>query len=241
MQIRIFDRAEQASQAAAMVIAAQLIRNPHSVLGMPTGSTPVPVYRELIRMYQQGLISFAKATSFNLDEYCGLAKEHKCSYHRFMREELFDHVDIPENQFHLPDGKAADFVREGREYDEAIARAGGIDMQFLGIGLNGHIGFNEPAKHFAYDTYVVDLTPETIEANARFFDEGEEVPKQAITVGVGGIMAARQIVLVATGAEKADIIHRSLRGDIRPEIPATILQMHPNVLLLLDQAASGKL
>ncbi len=241
MQIHVFESASQAAQAAATLIAAQVLRKPDSVLGLPTGSTPILTYKELSRLNKAGVVDFSKVTSFNLDEYCHLPQEHPCSYHRFMREELFDHINISLANTHLPDGNAKDFAVEGARYDEAIRAAGGLDLQLLGIGRNGHIGFNEPVETLVYGTHVVDLTQDTIEANRRFFDSEADVPRQAITVGVGGIMSARCIVLVATGADKAEAIHLSVRGDVDPKTPASILRTHRNVVFLLDHAAAAKL
>ena len=241
MQIQVFQTAAQAAQAAAMLIAAQVIRKPNSVLGLPTGSTPIPVYHELVRMHRGGLVHFAGVTTFNLDEYCDLPGDHPCSYARFMQEQLFDHVDIAKENTHLPSGTAADMAQEGLAYDAAIRQAGGIDLQLLGIGHNGHIGFNEPGGHFVYDCHVTELTANTLEVNRRFFSSEAEMPRRAITVGVGTIMAAQQIVLLATGAEKAEAICKSLRGDVTPELPASILRTHSNVVYLLDEAAASGL
>ena len=241
MEIRIFETAEQAAQATAMLVAAQVIKKPDSVLGLPTGSTPVPIYRELVQMYQKGLVSFAEVTSFNLDEYCRLPEEHECSYHYFMKEQLFDHVDIAADSAHVPNGNAADLAAEGQAYDAAIEKAGGIDLQLLGIGQNGHIGFNEPVDEFVYGTHVVDLTPSTVEANKQYFSSEAEMPKQAISVGIGGIMSAKQIVLLATGAGKVDAIRKSIREEVVPSMPASILRMHPNVIFMLDKAAAAGL
>ena len=241
MQVRIFDSPEKVAQAAAVLVASQILAKPNSVLGLPTGATPIPVYQELVRMHQSGIVSFANITSFNLDEYCGLPAGHQCSYRRFMQEQLFSHVDIPEGQFHLPDGNAKDLSLECKRYDAAIAEAGGLDLQLLGIGHNGHIGFNEPDEQFSYGSHVVNLTPETKEANRYTFPHGEEMPKQAVSVGVGAIMGAKKIILVATGKGKAEILHRSMSGDITPMVPASILRTHPNVLFLLDAEAASEL
>ena len=241
MTIRIFKTAEQATQAAVMLLAAQMIQKPDSVLGLATGSTPIPVYKELVRLYKEGLISFKEITTFNLDEYCGLPVEHECSYHYFMKDLLFDHVDIPKGNYHLPNGNAADIALEGKAYDAAIEKAGGIDLQLLGIGRNAHIAFNEPAESFVCGCHEVALTEDTLEANRRFFAREEDMPRSAITLGIGGIMAAKQVILLATGENKADAIFQSIRGDMMPQVPGSILQGHQNVVFLLDEASAGKL
>lgn len=241
MQIHIFENMEQVGQAAATLIATQIMNKPNSVLGLATGASPIPTYQALVRMHQEGIVDFSKVTTFNLDEYCHLPVEHECSYHRFMREQLFDLVNIPACQTHLPDGNAKDFSHECERYDAAIAEAGGIDLQILGIGLNAHIGFNEPAERFVYSCHVVDLTPSTINANRRFFDSEADVPRKAISLGIGGIMSAKRVVLIATGANKAEAIRKSVREDMDPQNPASILRTHPHVLFLLDKAAAGEL
>ena len=239
--IRIFKTAEQANQAAVMMMAAQLVQKPDSVLGLSTGSTPIPIYQELIRLYQEGVISFREATTFNLDEYCGLSAEHECSYYRFMKETLFDHIDLPKESYHLPKGDAEDIAAEGRAYDALIEKAGGIDLQLLGIGRNAHIAFNEPAEAFVYGCHEVALSQDTLEANRRFFATEEAMPRTAITLGIGGIMAARQVLLLATGESKADAIFHSIRGEMTPSVPGSILRGHQNAVFLLDEASVAKL
>ena len=241
MQIHVYDHAQQVGQAAATLLAAQLISKPNSVLGLSTGSTPIPTYQALISLYKAGVVDFSSASSFNLDEYVGLPAGHPCSYHSFMREQLFDHVNMPADHIHIPDGNAADPQTECARYDQAITAAGGIDMQVLGIGRNGHIGFNEPDDHFTCGCHVVNLTESTIQANRRFFDSEASVPRQAVSLGVGGIMAARQIVLIAMGAEKAAAVRDMLHGEITPQVPASILRMHKNAVALLDKAAASLL
>ncbi len=241
MQIHLFQDAAQVGQAAAIMIAAQVLQKPASVLGLATGSSPIPTYQELIRLYRAGVVDFSKVTTFNLDEYCQLPVKHECSYHRFMQEQLFDHLNIPEGNVHLPDGNAADLQSEGGRYDMAIARAGGIDIQVLGIGRNGHIGFNEPSNQFVYGCHVVNLTQSTIEANRRFFESEAEVPRQAISLGIGSIMNARRVLLIATGEDKAEAIRKAIREDINPETQASILRTHPEAVFLLDKAAAGLL
>ena len=191
MQIHVYDHAQQVGQAAATLLAAQLISKPNSVLGLATGSTPIPTYQALISLYKAGVVDFSSASSFNLDEYVGLPAGHPCSYHSFMREQLFDHVNMPADHIHIPDGNAADPQTECARDDQAITAAGGIDMQVLGIGRNGHIGFNEPDDHFTCGCHVVNLTESTIQANRRFFDSEASVPRQAVSLGVGSILASR--------------------------------------------------
>ncbi len=241
MQICRFSTASQIAQAAAALIGAQLLRKPDSVLGLATGSSPVPTYNELVRLYENGVLDFSHMVSYNLDEYVGIDVNHECSYHRFMQDHLFSRVNARPEAVHVPDGNAADLRAAAAAYDEAIRAAGGIDVQLLGIGRNGHIGFNEPADVFTYGCHVVDLTESTIEANKRFFDSADDVPRQAVSLGIGSIMAARQILLIATGSDKADAIAAAVHGDIDPHVPASILQAHPNVIFLLDQAAASKL
>ena len=241
MQIHVYDHAQQVGQAAATLLAAQLISKPDSVLGLATGSTPIPTYQALISLYRAGVVDFSSASSFNLDEYVGLPVEHGCSYHSFMREQLFDHVNMPADHIHIPDGNAADPQTECARYDQAIAAAGGIDIQVLGIGRNGHIGFNEPSDAFVYGCHIVNLTHSTIEANRRFFDSENDVPRQAISLGIGSIMNARRVLLLATGADKAEAIRASIKGDVNPQTQASILRTHHDVIFLLDKAAASLL
>ena len=229
------------SRRVANIIAAQLVAKPACVLGLATGSTPVGAYQRLAELCGAGDISFAEATTVNLDEYKGLAPTHDQSYRYFMQHNLFDHVDVrPEHTF-VPDGLAADADGECARYDALVKSLGGSDLQLLGIGRNGHIGFNEPGSAFVVPTHVVDLTQNTIDANARFFASADEVPRQALTMGVGCIMAARKILVAASGADKADAVYRAFRGPVTPEVPASILQLHPDVTLVADKAALGKL
>lgn len=241
MQIHVFDTAAQVGQAAATLIAAQVISKPDSVLGLATGSTPIPTYQELSRLNKAGVVDFSSVRSFNLDEYCNLPVEHEQSYHSFMKENLFDHINIDINNTRVPDGNAADPEKESADYDAAIAAAGGIDVQILGIGRNGHIGFNEPGDRFIYGCHIVNLTQSTIEANRRFFDSEADVPRQAISLGIGSIMNAKKILLLATGADKAQAIYDSVRGDLNPQTQASILRTHPDVIFLLDKAAASLL
>lgn len=241
MQIHVFENAAQVGQAAATLIAAQVLSKPDSVLGLATGSTPIPTYQELSRLCKAGVVDFSRVRSFNLDEYCNLPVEHEQSYHSFMKENLFDHINIDINNTRVPDGNAKDPEAECTGYDAAIREAGGIDVQILGIGRNGHIGFNEPGNAFVYGCHIVDLTQSTIEANRRFFDSEADVPRQAISLGVGSIINARKILLLATGADKAQAIHDSILGDIDPRTQASILRTHADVVFLLDKAAASLL
>ena len=238
MQIHLFDNAAQVGKAAATLMAAQVIRKPNSVIGLATGSTPIPTYQELINLCKGGVLDFSRVKSFNLDEYCNLPVGHECSYHSFMKENLFDHINIEAENTHVPDGNAKNPQEECARYDMAINRAGGIDVQILGIG---HIGFNEPADAFVYGCHIVNLTQSTIEANRRFFDSEKDVPRQAISLGVGSIMNARQVLLLATGEDKAEAIRKAICEDINPRTQASILRTHPDVIFLLDKAAAGLL
>ena len=241
MQVRVFKDAQAVAKAAAMIFAAQLAEKSDSVLGLATGSTPVETHRKLIELYNEGQMDFSKVKSYNLDEYVGLGPEHECSYRYFMQEQLFNHINIrPENTF-VPSGVADNLDQVGLAYDEAVRAAGGVDLQLLGIGNNGHIGFNEPDDHFTSATHVVNLTESTIKANTRFFKSESEVPRQAISMGVGTIMSARKILLLALGEAKAQAVRDTVKGHITPRVPASVLQLHPNAIILLDEAAASKL
>ncbi|MBD5133095.1 MAG: glucosamine-6-phosphate deaminase [Clostridiales bacterium] len=229
------------SRRAAAVIAAQVVAKPDCVLGLATGSTPVGAYKQLIEWNKQGDLSFAEVRSVNLDEYVGLAPTHDQSYRYFMQTNLFDHVDIVPENTNVPSGQAADAAAECARYEGVVAELGYADLQLLGLGRNGHIGFNEPCDHFPVATHLVDLTQSTIEANARFFASADDVPKQALTMGIGTIMKARKILIVASGADKADAVWKAFAGPITPEMPASILQLHPDVTLVADEAALSKL
>lgn len=241
--IRIYQEKdyEAMSRRAANVIAAEVIRKPDCVLGLATGSTPIGTYQNLIRMYNNGELSFKEVTSVNLDEYKGLAPTHDQSYRYFMNDNLFNHVDIRMDHTNVPDGLAEDADAECARYDELVASLGYADIQLLGLGHNGHIGFNEPDSCYTKPTHVVDLTESTIDANARFFASADEVPRQALTMGMGCIMAARRVLLIANGEGKADAIYKAFCGPITPECPASILQLHPDVVVICDEAALSKL
>ncbi len=237
MNIRIFENEEDLNATGAGVIASLLQTKPRAVLGLATGSSPVGIYKQLITLYQKGLVSFSQASSFNLDEYVGLPTEHRESYRSFMNEQLFHHIDMDLARTHVPDGQAVDLEQECKSYEQRLDDRGPVDLQLLGIGHNGHIGFNEPGTELTGRTHVVDLKDETRKANARFFDSIDEVPAQAITMGVGTILKAKQILLIARGEEKAEIIREAFMGPITTACPASLLQCHPNVVVLLDRAA----
>ena len=225
------------SRRTAAIIAAEVVRKPDCVLGLATGSTPVGAYRQLAAWSREGLLSFRSVSSVNLDEYKGLGPDHDQSYRYFMDRNLFDHVDICRDRTYVPDGLAADPEAECRRYDALVASLGGTDLQLLGLGHNGHIGFNEPGGVFVKETHVVDLTERTIEANARFFVNRDEVPRQALTMGIGTIMAARRVLVAVSGADKAEAVRLAFTGPITPAVPASILQLHPDVVLVGDTAA----
>ena len=225
------------SRRAANLISAEVIRKPDCVLGLATGSTAVGTYRLLSAWNQKGDFSFKDVRTVNLDEYLGLPPTHDQSYRYFMQENLFDKIDIPFEHTHVPDGMAADPEQECRRYDELVRSLGYADLQLLGLGRNGHIGFNEPGDCFRKETHVVELTQNTIEANARFFENEAAVPKKAITMGIGCIMAARRVLLVASGANKAEAVYRTVCGPITPQCPASILQLHNDVVIVGDEEA----
>lgn len=232
---------EQMSRKAASIMAAQIIAKPDSVLGLATGSTPIGMYKELIKGYEAGDLDFSQIKSVNLDEYVGLEPTHDQSYRYFMQTNLFDHVNIDVANTNVPLGLAADAEAECERYNQVIRDMGGIDIQVLGMGHNGHIGFNEPDDHFPLETHVVDLQESTINANARFFASADDVPKQAMTMGIRNIMEARKILVVVNGEGKADIVKKAFTGPVTPEVPASILQLHPDVILVGDEAALSKL
>jgi glucosamine-6-phosphate deaminase len=241
MNIFTFKQEEDFVQTGAGLIVSLLQSNPKAILGLATGSSPLGIYVRLVDMYKKGLVSFAEASSYNLDEYVGLPGDHPQSYNSFMKLHLFYHIDIDPSRTYIPNGKANDLEIECQRYDHMLEQNGPVDLQLLGIGHNGHIGFNEPDERLVGRTHVVDLLEETIEANARFFASLDEVPKQAVTMGVGSILKARQIVLLARGAEKAEAIKCALQGPITTQCPASLLQCHPNVIVLLDHEAGGLL
>ena len=229
------------SRKAANIISAQVIMKPSCVLGLATGSTPIGTYRQLIEWYEKGDLDFAHVTSVNLDEYKGLSGDNDQSYRYFMNHNFFSHINIPMERTFVPNGLEKDSDAACAAYNEIIRSCGGIDLQLLGLGHNGHIGFNEPGEAFEKETHCVDLTESTIEANKRFFEKEEDVPRQAYTMGIKNIMQARKILLVVSGEDKADILAQVLEGPITPQIPASILQLHNDVTVVADEAALSKL
>lgn len=228
---------DELSRVASNIIAAQITVKPDSVLGLATGSTPIGIYDRLIKKCEEGDVDFSDITTVNLDEYCSLAADDEHSYRYFMNEHLFNHININPANTHVPNGMAGDVALECAEYERIIKEAGGIDLQLLGMGHNGHIGFNEPADEFADVTHCVDLTERTIEANKRFFDSADDVPRRALTMGIGTIMTAKKILMVVSGRDKAETVKRVLTGPVTPVVPATILRFHADVTFVCDAAA----
>ncbi len=237
MEVRIFNSADEIAVACADIFSELLISKPDCVLGLATGASPVKTYNELINRYKNGEISFKDAKTFNLDEYCNLPREDKNSYYTFMHENLFNNVDIKEENVHILDGNAEDADKEAKAFDEAIDNAGGIDIQLLGIGTNGHIGFNEPSDSFSDGTFKVKLTDSTIKSNSIYFDD-DSMPRYALTMGVNSIMKAKKIVLIATGESKAEAINATINGEVTPMVPASVLKNHADAILLIDKAAA---
>ena len=229
------------SKKAANILSAQVIMKPDCVLGLATGSTPIGTYEKLVEWYEKGDLDFSQVTSVNLDEYKGLDRKNDQSYYYFMHEHLFNHVNIKEENTNVPDGTQPDGEKECARYEELIRSLGGVDLQLLGLGHNGHIGFNEPADAFDKTTHCVDLTESTIEANKRFFAYADEVPRQAYTMGIGTIMQAKKILIIVSGEDKADIVRDAFFGPVTPRVPASILQMHSDVTLVADEAALSKI
>ena len=233
----VLDNYDDVCRAVADIYSRQLREKPHSVLGLATGGTPIGLYEELVRRYNAGEIDFSMARSFNLDEYYPISKSHPQSYDYFMRENLFDKINIA--RYSIPNGEADDPVAECERYDGEIAAAGGIDLMLLGIGLNGHIGFNEPSDTYPIGTYLVDLTESSLTANSRFFGPGEHQPGRALTMGIGAILSSRSIVLMICGANKAPIAKRLFEGKVYTGVPASFLLLHPDATIFLDKAAAG--
>ncbi len=225
------------SRKAANFLSAQVILKENSVLGLATGGTSEGIYEQLVEWYRKGDIDFSAVSTVNLDEYVGLDEGNERSYRYFMNQHLFHHINIKEKNCHLPNGKAENIEEECKRYDRLIEKLGGIDMQLLGIGENGHIGFNEPGEAFEQMTHCIRLKETTIEANARYFNKKEDVPREAITMGVKAIMQARSIVLCASGPKKADILSKVLYGPVTPEVPGSVLQMHPRLIVIADAEA----
>ncbi len=241
MIVRVYATPADVARRFARDIGLTASRNPRVVLGLPTGRTPVPLYRELVALHRRGRLSLAHATTFNLDEFVGIAADDPRSYHAFMREHLFAHVDLPRARTHVLDGTAADLDAECERFERAIGRAGGIDLQILGLGANGHIGFNEPARGLVARTHRTRLRPATRRANASLFGHARAVPREALSMGMATILQARRIVLLATGAAKARCVQRMVEGPVTTEVPASFLQLHPNAEVWLDRAAAARL
>lgn len=229
------------SRKAANIISAQIITKPNCILGLATGSTPVGTYKQLVEWYNKGDLDFSEVSTVNLDEYKGLDHDNDQSYYYFMMNNLFKHVNIDLSKTHVPDGTEPDPEKACADYEKIVNEYGGADLQLLGLGHNGHIGFNEPADDFPKVTHCVDLTESTIKANARFFEKIEDVPTQAYTMGIGTIFKAKRILLIASGKDKAEIVKKAFCGPIDPRVPASILQLHPDVTIVLDEDAASLL
>ncbi|MDO5027925.1 MAG: glucosamine-6-phosphate deaminase [Bacillota bacterium] len=241
MKVIVVKNYEELSQMAADLVAQEMQAKDEIVLGLATGSTPEGMYSILVKMYQEGKLDFSKVKSFNLDDYLGLEEDNDQSYRYFMNKHLFSKVNIKRENTFVPPAMTKDPEKSGLEYDQKILEAGGIDLQILGIGINGHIGFNEPGPAFVGPTHKIDLSEETIKANSRFFEKIEDVPKQAITMGMKSILNARKIILIANGQSKADAIYKTIKGPISPEVPSSILQLHQNLTIIIDEEAAKKL
>jgi len=240
MRVIVVKSVEEMGREAAAIVAEGMSAKPHYVLGLATGSTPIPLYRELIRLHKEEDLDFATTLSFNLDEYIGISPTHDQSYRYFMDHELFNHVNIVKANTHVPDGMTQDIETHCMIYEATLEDVGGMDCQVLGIGRNGHIGFNEPGSSLASRTRAVDLTDDTIAANARFFASADEVPKRAITMGIGTILESERILVLATGANKAAVVTAALEGPVSVKCPASGLQLHPDVTYVItEDAAAG--
>ena len=241
MEVIILPSIEDCANLGARKVSALVNSKSNAVLGLATGSTPIPVYAELVRLHNESGLSFSKVKSFNLDEYIGLAPDHSCSYRYFMKEHLFNLIDIEQDFTYVPNGMVDDISEECSKYENAIKDCGGIDLQILGIGSDGHIGFNEPGSSLSSRTRIKTLASETIRDNARFFDDEDEVPRHCITMGVGTILDSKSVLLLAFGEGKAEVVAKSIEGPITSMVPASVLQMHQNVTVLLDDKAASKL
>lgn len=241
MEVIVKENYEEMSKLAAEIIAEVVRKKPNAVLGLATGSTPAGTYKELIRLYKKEGLDFSKVKTFNLDEYVGLRPDHDQSYRYFMNENLFNHINIKPKNTHVPDGMAKDIEAHCQWYEEEIKKAGGLDVQLLGIGGNGHIAFNEPGSSLGSRTRAKTLDEKTRQDNARFFKSIDEVPKYALTMGIGTIMEARCLILLANKENKADAIAKTVEGPITAMVPATIVQLHPKAIIIVDRAAAGKL
>lgn len=231
---------DEMSRVAANIISAQVILKPESILGLATGSSPIGVYDQLVEWYKKGDLDFSRVTTVNLDEYKGLPKENEQNYYYFMHEYLFDKVNINVENTYLPDGMNMDSEAEAARYEEVLASVGQVDLQLLGMGHNGHIGFNEPGDVFAKATHCVDLKESTIEANKRFFESADDVPRQAYSMGIGTILKSKKLLVVVSGEGKAEALKNSICGPVTPQVPGSILQFHPDVTIVADEAALSK-
>lgn len=240
MRVILCDNYEEVSKAATKLVESQINLKPNCVLGLATGSTPVGMYKMLIEKCKDGELDFSKVTTFNLDEYYPISRDNNQSYYYFMNENLFNEINIKKENIHIPNGEARDVEAECEEYEKMIEEAGGIDLQILGIGQNGHIGFNEPDENLNSKTHVTGLTESTIKANSRFFDSIEDVPTKALTMGIATILKSRKIILMACGIEKSDAVAELLTDDIKTDNPATMLKVHPDVVLICDKDAYSK-
>jgi glucosamine-6-phosphate deaminase len=242
MRVRTFSNPTRAARALALDVARTIASNPAAVLGLPTGRTPIPLYQELVALFQRGRVSFSRVSTFNLDEFVGVPARHPHSYRAFMRRHLFAAVNLQPQRIHFLDGEAGDLERECLGYERAIARAGGVDLQLLGLGANGHIGFNEPGPELIARTHRTRLRPATRRANAALFGiRVADVPREALSMGMGTILKARRIVLIATGREKARCVKRLVCGPVTPQLPASFLQLHANAEVWLDRDAASRL
>ena len=241
MRVIFTNSYEEMSMEAAKIVAGQIYLKPDSVLGLATGSTPLSMYKKLVAVHETVGLDFSEVTSFNLDEYIGMAPENPQSYHYFMHRNFFDQINIRPENIYIPDGMAEDVEGEGARYDALIEKKGGIDLQVLGIGQNAHIGFNEPDIKFEATTHKVKLDEETIQANSRFFENEAEVPRYAISMGIKTIMLAQKVILLASGHNKAEAIHKAVCGSVSPSAPASILQLHRNVTVIVDKEAGALL
>ena len=239
MRLVICETHDDLSIKVAMEVAHLIKLKPKCVVGLPTGETPVSAYKELVNMYRNGSLDFSQVVTFNLDEYLGISKSHPCSYHSFMQHNLFGYVNILNTNIHIPNGLTKNPVEECERYENLIRENGGIDLLILGIGHNGHIGFNEPGTPFDTLTHVVDLAVSTIQANSRFFDTYEDVPQKAITMGIRTILSAKRIILMASGYDKSQIVYDAFTKEVTQDVPASILQTHKDVLVMLDKEAAG--
>ena len=237
MQVYVYKNEAEVARAASMVFASEILKKPDCVIGLATGSTPVPTYQQLIKLNREGMIDFSRVRSFNLDEYVGLPEDHPCSYRYFMNDQLFNHINIDISNTHVPSGIAYNMNAAAAAYDKAIHEAGGIDLQLLGIGRNGHIGFNEPAEALEMGTHATELTDSTMAANGPLFDDPADMPRHALTMGLGGIFAAKKVLLIANGKNKHEAICGLLGDKLTTACPASLLKLHQNLILLCDKEA----